>query len=104
MHRSIKYIRLFLLVITLNCLELLYNLSLLLKDRLWIRLVVIPLFGQCHINNNLIDFHLKRFTFRRKRRTRTRTRTTNKASRPVKTTGSMLYQLSSLNSVTRITH
>ncbi|KAL7203598.1 hypothetical protein ACSBR2_016796 [Camellia fascicularis] len=69
---------------------------------LWIRLVVIPLFGQCHINNNLIHFHLKRFTFQRKRRTRTRT--TNKASRPVKTIGSMLYQLSSLNSVTRITH
>ncbi|CAL5359533.1 unnamed protein product [Camellia sinensis] len=39
---------------------------------LWIRLVVIPLFSQCHISNNLIHFHLKRFTFQRKRRTRTR--------------------------------
>ncbi|XP_028088050.1 uncharacterized protein LOC114288684 isoform X2 [Camellia sinensis] len=26
---------------------------------LWIHLVVIPLFGQCHINNNLMYFHPK---------------------------------------------
>ncbi|KAL7231201.1 hypothetical protein ACSBR2_009463 [Camellia fascicularis] len=39
-------------------------------QRLWIHLVVIPLFGQCHINNNLMHFHPKRFTFQRKRRRR----------------------------------
>ncbi|KAI7999904.1 hypothetical protein LOK49_LG09G00151 [Camellia lanceoleosa] len=41
---------------------------------LWIHLVVIPLLGQCHINNNLMHFHPKRyrFTFQRKRRRRRR--------------------------------
>ncbi|KAL7220335.1 hypothetical protein ACSBR2_013254 [Camellia fascicularis] len=52
-----------------------YNISLLLNDRLWIHLIVIPLFSQCHINNNLIHFHPKRFTFQRKRRRRIRRRT-----------------------------
>ncbi|CAL5362801.1 unnamed protein product [Camellia sinensis] len=40
---------------------------------LLIHLVVIPLFGQCHINNNLMHFHPKRFTFQRRRRRRRRT-------------------------------
>ncbi|XP_028094267.1 uncharacterized protein LOC114294326 isoform X2 [Camellia sinensis] len=40
-------------------------------NRLRIHLVVIPLFSQCHINNNLMHFHPKRFTFQRKRRRRT---------------------------------
>ncbi|CAL5321510.1 unnamed protein product [Camellia sinensis] len=31
-----------------------------LHRQLWIHLVVIPLFGQCHINNNLMHFHPKR--------------------------------------------
>ena len=59
LHRQHVF-SLFLLVITLNSPELLYNLRLLLNDRLLIHLVVIPLFGQCHINNNLMHFHPKR--------------------------------------------
>ncbi|XP_028076076.1 uncharacterized protein LOC114278260 isoform X1 [Camellia sinensis] len=49
-----------------------------LHRQLWIHLVVIPLFGQCHINNNLMHFHPKRFTFQRKRRRIRRRRRTNK--------------------------
>ncbi|CAL5403659.1 unnamed protein product [Camellia sinensis] len=59
--------------------------------RLWIHLAVIPLFGQCHINNNLMHFHPKRFTFQRKRRRIRRRRRTNKSTNiypddPLKTT------------------
>ncbi|CAL5342602.1 unnamed protein product [Camellia sinensis] len=55
--------------------------------RLWIHLAVIPLFGQCHINNNLMHFHPKRFTFQRKRRRIRRRRRTNKdPDDPLKTT------------------
>ncbi|XP_028092250.1 uncharacterized protein LOC114292481 isoform X2 [Camellia sinensis] len=68
LHRQQQVFSLFLLVITLSCAELLYNLNLLLNDRLLIHLVVFPLFGQCYINNNLMHFHPKMFTFQRKRR------------------------------------
>ncbi|CAL5345198.1 unnamed protein product [Camellia sinensis] len=40
--------------------QLLHHQTHYIDSRLWIHLVVIPLFGQCHINNNLMHFHPKR--------------------------------------------
>ncbi|XP_028103213.1 uncharacterized protein LOC114302397 [Camellia sinensis] len=69
-----------------------------LHRQLWIHLVVIPLFGQCHINNNLMHFHPKRFTFQRKRRRiRRRRRRRRRRTNKVKVLISLVHGLCSFD-------